>query len=252
MRFQIVAAFIALMAAPGAGAQSIAAQIAAGDREYSAMNAPLALALYEKAIASDSSNFEAQWKAARSAIDIGSYLPDASMRTAMYVKGERFARRAVSLRATDAEGHFSLARALGKMALSQSPRGRVRYGTEVRSEALECLKAQPRHAGCLHVMGMWNAEVMRLNGLARLVAKNILGGRVLGSATWKAAVSYMEEAVAIEPDRIVHWVDLGGVYRDVGDRRKARSAFETALALRLSDVNDPHYKAQARTDLSKL
>ena len=152
----------------------------------------------------------------------------------------------------EAAGHFSRARALGKTALTQSARGRIRYATEIRAQALECLRIDPRHPGCLHVMGMWNAEVMRLNSLTRMVAKNILGGRVFGSASWKEARRYMEASVEIEPERIVHRIDLGGVYLDVGEKAKAKTEFETVLRLPSTDVNDGVYKSQAKAALSRL
>jgi hypothetical protein len=125
----------------------------------------------------------------------------------------------------------------------------VRFATEIRSHALECLRLDPRHAGCLHVMGMWNAEVMRLNSVTRMVAKNLLGGRVFGTASWNEAVRYMLASVAAEPDRIVHRVDLAQIYADMGNAARARAEWETALRLKESDVNDPHYQAQARRAL---
>ena len=234
-----------------ASAQTVAEHVALGDRDYLARQAPSALTHYERAIAADPRNYEALWKASRSAIDIGSYASDASRRSAMYTSGEQYARRAVALNSQDAEGHFAVARALGKTALSRSPRGRVKYATEIRAQALECLKYSPKHPGCLHVMGMWNAEVMRLNSFTRVVAKNILGGRTFGAASWREAVRYMEAAVASEPDRIVHRTDLADVYDDVGEKAKARAERETALRLPVADVNDSVYQEQARRALSR-
>lgn len=235
-----------------AAAQTAAEHITMGDRDYVAMNARSALDHYEQAAKIDPSSYEAFWKASRSAIDIGSYGNDQARRTALFSSGEQYARRAVALNPGDAAGHFSMARALGKTALTQSARGRIRYATEIRSQALECLRIDSRHPGCLHVMGMWNAEVMRLNSLTRLVAKNILGGRVFGSASWKEAVRYMEASVAIEPERIVHRIDLGEVYLDVGDKAKAKAEFESVLRLPATDVNDGVYKSQARAALNRM
>jgi tetratricopeptide (TPR) repeat protein len=245
MRYLFAALIFCLGPATAATAQNAAEHIELGDRAYAAMDAPSALAHYEQSIASDPS-YEALWKASRSAIDIGSFAPDAARRDKLYASGEQYARRAIALNPQDDEGHFSLARALGKTALSQSPRGRIKYATEVRAEALECLKINPRHAGCLHVMGMWNAEVMRLSSLTRLIAKSLLGGGVFGTASWKEAVRYMEASVAAEPDRIVHRIDLAEVYDAMGDKDKARAERETALRLPILDVNDRYYKEQAR------
>ena len=247
MRYLFSALISCAVAVSAANAQTAAEQIAIADRDYVAMDAPSALANYEKAIAADPRSYEALWKASRSAIDIGSYAPDAARRNSLYASGEQYARRAIALDPQDDEGHFSLARALGKTALTQSPRGRVKYATDIRARALECLRINPKHAGCLHVMGMWNAEVMRLNSFTRMIAKNILGGRVFGAASWNEAVRYMEASVAAEPDRIVHHVDLASVYDEVGEKAKARAEREAALRLPITDVNDKHYKEQARS-----
>jgi len=92
---------------------------------------------------------------------------------------------------------------------------------------------------------MWNAEVMRLNGFTRMLAKNLLGGKVFDSANWADAKRYMEESVANEPNRIVHHLDLGGVYRDTGDKAKARAEWMTVMRLPNADYNDGKYKGEA-------
>src|SRR4051812_21250933 len=240
---------LTILATAVAGGQTAADHVALGDKEYVAMNAAAALQHYEEAIKIDPKNYPALWKASRSAVDLGSYERDDEKREAYFKTAEDDARKAVEVNPGDAEGHFNLARALGKNALSQGPRGRIKYAKDVRSEALECLRINPKQAGCLHVMGMWNAEVMRLNGFTRMLAKNFLGGKIFDSANWAEAKRYMEESVAAEPGRIVHHVDLAGVYRDTGDKAKARAEWQAAMKLPNADYNDRHYKAEADAGL---
>ena len=238
-----------LLVASVASAQTAADHIALGDKEYLAMNPSAALQHYEEAIKLDPKNYEALWKASRSDVHLGSYDRDDGKRETYFKNAEKYARDAVAANPADAEGHFNLARALGKNALTQSPKSRIKYAKEVRNQALECLKVDPKHAGCLHVMGMWNAEVMRLSGFTRMLAKNFLGGQIFDSANWNEAKRYMEESVAAEPDRIVHHVDLAGVYRDTGDKTKARAEWQAAMKLPNKDFNDRHYKAEADAGL---
>jgi tetratricopeptide (TPR) repeat protein len=131
-------------------------------------------------------------------------------------------------------------------------RERVKYAKDVRKEALLALAADPRHAGALHVLGVWNAEVMRLNGMERFFAKNVLGGKVFGTASWKDAISYMEQAVAADPQRLTHHLDLAKIYRDVGNKAKAREHFEIVVNGTATDFNDPAYKREAEAALKKL
>ena len=245
----VSAGMLLVAAAARAGAQSAADHVALGDKEYVAMHAPAALEHYEAALKEDPKNYDALWKASRSAVDLGEFEKDDAKRDDYFKRGELYARRAVEANPNDAEGHFNLARALGRNALTQSPRGRVKYASDVRNHALECLKLNPKHAGCLHVMGMWNAEIMRLNGFTRMIAKNFLGGKVFSSASWEEAKRYMEESVAADPERITHHVDLAGVYRDTGDKAKARAEWQAVMKLPNRDYNDRYYKGEADSGL---
>lgn len=231
--------------------QTVAEHLAAGDRDYAALKSASALTHYEAAVALDSTSAEALGKASRSTVDLGEQEKDPAKAKALFRRGEQYARRAVAANPRDAENQFHLARALGRTALSVGVKERVRYATEIRGIALEALKYDPNHAGALHVLGMWNAEVMRLNGVERFFAKNVLGGKVFSQASWADAVTYMEKAVAVDPVRLTHKLDLGKVYLDSGARDKARAMFEAVVAGEVTDVNDPAYKAEAAALLKK-
>lgn len=226
--------------------------IAAGDREYAAMRARAALADYAHAIALDSNDYDALYKASRSAVDLGEFESDKTVKAEDFATGLRYARRAVAVDSTGSLGHFAVARALGRQALAVSGKKRIQFAKEVRAEALAALRYDPHNAGALHVMGVWNAEVMRLSGIERFIARNLLGGGVLGTANWKDAARYLEEAVALEPKRIVHHLDLGKIYADMGDKAKAREQFEIVLATPPAEYNDPHYKQEADHQLARL
>jgi tetratricopeptide (TPR) repeat protein len=226
--------------------------IAAGDRAHTAMNAGGALAEYEQALAIDSVNYVALYKAAREAVDLGEFDSSAAARAAFYAKGLAYARRAVTADSVGADGHFHVARALGRQALSVGSKARIQYAKSVRAEALKALAIDSLHPGALHVMGVWNAEIMRLSGIQRFIARNLLGGGILGTASWREAVRYMERSVAVEPQRIVHHLDLARIYADVGDTAKAREQFDLVLSLPAADYNDPHYQKEARDRLARL
>jgi tetratricopeptide (TPR) repeat protein len=244
---------IALIATSSHAQDSVAANIARGDSAYAAFNVEAALGHYEAAIAADSSNADALGKASRTAVDLGESLADAARKKELFRKGERYARLAVAADSSSAEAWFHLARALGRTALSVGVRDRVKYAVEVRKCAQRSLALHPDHAGALHVLGMWNAEVKRLSGFELFFARRFLGGGVLGQANWKDAVRYMERDVEVDPDRLVHRVDLASVYADVGEKEKARATYESVIsATTRTDFNDPLYKKQADEGLKRF
>lgn len=252
-RLLTAAAVVILGALPvRAVAQGAAEHIALGDRAHAAMDAPAALQHYEAAIKAEPNNYEALWKATREAVDVGEFNPDAKERDRLYSQAELYARRAVDANSSDAEGHFHLSRALGRKALSLGKRDQVKYAGDVRSQALEALKLNPKHAGAEHVMGMWNYNVMKLSGVTRFMAKTFLGGKVFDSANWNDAQRYMEESVANEPSRLVHHLDLARVYVARGMKDKARAQYEATVNGTPTEYNDKHYQAEAAKELAEL
>ena len=231
-------------------AQTAAEHIVLGDRDHAAMNAAGALRHYQAAIQVDANNAEALWRASRESIDLGEF-NDAG-RDSLYQLGAQYARRAVQADAKSSMAHFALAKALGRRALSLGKRDRVKYAGEVRTEALEALRLDSLNAGALHVLGMWNAEIMRLSGIERFFAKNLLGGKTFGAANWNDARRFLERAVAIEPDRIVHRKDLGEVYADRGQKDRARETYQAALALKPIEPNDAQYRRQVERLLADV
>lgn len=242
----------AILAPRASFGQSATELVALGNQEHAAMRPVQALAHYEAAIALDSTLAEAVGNASRAAVDVGEQEKDATRRKELFRRGERYARRAVAANPRSAEYQFALARALGRTALSVGVRDRIKFATEIRGLALEALKLDPDHPGALHVMGVWNAEVMRLNGMERFFAKNLLGGKVFSQANWKDAVSYMERAVAVDPVRLTHKLDLAKVYLDRDDKVKAREQLEAVVNGAVTDYNDPVYKTEAIALLHKL
>jgi len=250
---------VAMLALPGLplsprplASQSVSELLSVGDRESVARRPAAALSNYERAVQAEPKSYVALWKAAREAVDLGEFETNIPTRTALYVRATDYARRAVAANAYDAEGHFQLSRAVGRTALAANPRDRVKYAVEVRETALKALQFQPRHPGALHVLGVWNAEVMRLNGILRSVAKAFLGGQVLSSASWAEAIRYLELAVAVEPNRLVHHLDLARIFRDAGRPNEARAAYQAALRAPLQDANDDRYRQSADDELKKL
>lgn len=243
---------VAIAAGPQAGAQTASERIAQGDRAYAGLQAKAALDQYRLALSIEPKNYEALCKASRVEVDLAEGMEGGAMHDSLQANAQRHADTAIAVNSRNAEGHFALARALGRKALSLGTMDRIRYAKRIRLEALEALRYDSLHAGALHVMGSWNAEVMRVNALERAFAKRFLGAQVFAEASWESAQRYMEKAVRIDPDQLVHHLDLGSIYADRGDKAGAREQFLLVIRAPVRLFNDPLYKKKAAERLKKL
>lgn len=255
MRTASSLALLCLAAPLAAAAQTEAADMARGNAARTALDMPAALAAYEAAIAADSMNAQAYWKASLTLIDMGKLTPDSvpsPHRDSLYDQSEVLAQRAVTLAPKDPDAWFVLANAIGRAALTKSKKERVRRAVEIYNDALTAIGLDQRHDGAYHVLGRWNAEIMRLPSTQRFFARSFMGGGVFSQASWDNAQKYMERAVQLNPDWIYHRLDLGLVYYDRGNYAAAREQFDAIATLPIADVGDPMYKKDASAMLAKM
>lgn len=255
MRIAGLVVALSVIAGAPLGAQTVAEHVSAGVAAREARDPAGALRHFQAALTQDSMNYQANWEATLALIDLGKATPDevkSASRDSLYALAEVYARRAVAANPNDAEGHFVLANAVGRASLTKSKKERINRAAEIRNEALRAIQLNPRHDGAYHVLGRWNAEIMRLSGPTRFLAKNFLGADIFNQASWDGAVSNMEKAVELNPRRIYHRLDLAEVYVDRGRYSDARTQLQRVALLPVADALDPTYKQQAAELLKKI
>ena len=257
--FRRLSCLIGVLMGPGWAlpiqAQGAAGLLGHGVPSVEALDPWGALRRLDPILAADSTDVEANWRASLALVDIGKQTPEnvkSPTRDSLYLLAERYARRAVALAPEDANAHFSLAMAVGMVALTKSKREQVRYAVEVWTEAVRTLELAPQHDGALHILGRWHAEIKRLSNIEEFFAKRFLGARVFNEASWAEAVRDLEMAVAIRPDYIYHRLDLGEIYVDVKRYADARAQFEAIPGLPTLDLLDPEYRRQAARSLARI
>lgn len=225
-----------------AGAQDVAAIIAEGERARAALDGEAALAAFTQGVTLAPTSYALLWRASREAGELGESAPAGARRDTLYARAVRWARGAVAAEPSGADGHAMLAVALGRSALALGVRERVRLATEVREAALAALRIDSDHAAALHVLGAWHAEIMRLPGVARFTARTFLGGRVFESASWAEAQRLLERAVATDPGRITHRLDLARIYRDTRQPDRVRATCTAVATMPVVEYHDARYK----------
>jgi len=247
---------VCLLALPTPGvAQNARAHVALGTAAAQVHDLPTALAHFDAALALDSASYEANWRAALVLLDEGARVPDKAKspeRDSLYARAERLARHAIAADSLGAEGHFALAAALGREALTMGNHDRIKRAAVIREEALRAVALDPRHDGAWHILGAWNAEIMRLSGLSRFFAKQFLGAGIFGRASWTEATEDMERAVALDPGRLYHRLELARIYADRKRYADARAELERLAALPDREIMDSVYRREGAALARKL
>jgi tetratricopeptide (TPR) repeat protein len=233
---------------PLAAAQSVADHVAMGVAAVEAHDLRTGLAHYKAGLALDPADYDANWRAAFALLDEGELIPDSvrgSERDSLYARAEVLARRAVAADSMGSEGHFAVAATVGRAALTMGRKERIRRAKIVREEALRTLALDPAHDGAYHVLGRWNAEIMRLSGFSRFFAKRFLGAGIFGQASWERAIGNLQKAVELDPGRIHHRLELARVYADRKRYQEARDQLERISSLPDRELLDPLYRERA-------
>lgn len=236
--------------------QTAADHVAMGVAELTEKFDPrAALVHYEEALAIDSLDPTANWRAAQALVDIGKQTPDSLKspeRDSLYARAERLARRSVEVDSMSAKAHFILAAAIGRASLTKSKKERVKRAAEIRAQALRSIELNPKEDGAYHVLGRWNAEIMRLSGLTRFFAKSFLGGAIFNEASWQGAFDNMNKAIEYRPEWIYHHLDLAAILIDRERYTEAREQLKLVVELPVADAMDPRYKQDAQLYLSQI
>jgi tetratricopeptide (TPR) repeat protein len=238
---------LTVLASPLSG-QGAADHVAMGIAAAEVRDPRIALQHYQAALDQDSMNYDANWRGAMMLLTLGEQLPQRTKnpeRDSLYALAERYAGRAVASNPSGADGHFALAAAMGQASLTMGKKERIRRASLVRRSALRALAIEPKHDGAHHILGRWNAEIMRTSGLSRFFAKKFLGAGVFNQASWERAIYHMEKAAELDPGRIYHQLELARIYADRKRYSDAEERLERVDSLPEREVMDSVYKSEA-------
>jgi tetratricopeptide (TPR) repeat protein len=203
-----------------------------------------AISYFDSVSITDSTSCEAFWKLAMSLNFVGELVPK-DEQLAYFERGEIAARRAIALDSTEAEGHFQLARSLGKIALFKGVFKSIGLAKQVKKEAEIVLELNPNHDGAYHILGRWNREVAQK-------PKFLRAPMGLGSADKAVGLEMFQKAIELRPNFIHHHLEYGISLLDKKRKDEAREQFQICLELEAHGPLDAKYQKEAKEYLAQL
>ena len=161
-----------------------------------------------------------------------------------------YAHRAAAIAPRDSEAQLSPAISYGKMLPLMGTKEQMQASREIKDCADKALKLDPQNDLAWHIAGRWNRILAEVSPVKRTLASIFY--EKLPEASTEEAVKCFNKAIAINPHRLMHYIELGRAYAQAGQKEEACKALETGLAMPVVEKDDPDFKKHGRETLAKV
>jgi tetratricopeptide (TPR) repeat protein len=161
-----------------------------------------------------------------------------------------FASRAATLAPNNAEAQLSPAISLGKMLPFMSSKDQFDASPRIKAAADRTLVLDPTNDNAWHILGRWNRVLANVSAVKRVMAKALYGE--LPVTTNEAAEKCLLQAIEINPNRLMHYIELGRIYAQMGRKEEARKYIQKGMAMPDKEKDDPEMKEIGKQILQKL
>jgi tetratricopeptide (TPR) repeat protein len=161
-----------------------------------------------------------------------------------------YAQKAATLAPENAEAQLSVAISYGKMLPFMDTKSQFQASPRIKTYAEKAIRLDPDNDLAWHVLGRWHRTLSDVNMLKRTVASFMYGQ--LPKTTTEKAVSCFEKALEINPRRLMHYIELGRAYAQMGKTEEARRLIEKGLSMPSTEKDDPETKRRGQDTLAKL
>lgn len=161
-----------------------------------------------------------------------------------------YSNRAASLGPNDSDAQIAIGITCGKMLPLQGTKEQLEASSRIKASAEKAIKVDPLNDTAWYVLGRWHKAVTEVSAFKRTMGGLIYGK--LPTSTYEAAASCFEKAIAINPTRLMHYIELGRTYAQSGKMEEARRYLTKGLAMPDLEKDDPETKKRGKETLAKL
>ncbi len=161
-----------------------------------------------------------------------------------------YAKRAAALAPNNSEAQLSPAITYGKMLPYEGKAEQVAASPLIKAAADLALKLDPRNDTAWHVLGRWHQSLANISSVRRTIGEIMYGKLPVG--TNAESVDCFNKAIALNPGRLRHHIELGITYAQMGNNADARKCLEKGLKMPNKEKDDFELKEVGKESLAKL
>jgi tetratricopeptide (TPR) repeat protein len=239
-----------LLSGPAFGTESADQLIEQGDTFYAKLEAANSLKFYLPAEKLEPNNVRLLVRISREyrhlMFDTATPMEKVSLGSAALT----YARRAVTLAPDDPEAQLAVAISYGKLQPFEGNRQKLDAARIIKDAVDRVIRLDPRSDLGWHVLGRWHMAFAEVSPTKRALALLTYGK--LPDSTYEDAARCFEKAIELNPNRLMHYIELGRAYAHMGRTDDARSLITTGLGMRETEKDDPETKRLGRELLASL
>ena len=246
----LLAAAALAFASTGLGADSAEELIRKGDVFYVKLQPAEALKFYLPAEKLDPNNARLLVRIARQYRHLMSDAPKREDKVQLGSTAVAYAQRAVALAPNDPEAQLAVAISCGKLLPLQGSKEQFANSRVIKAAADRVIALDPGNDLGWQVLGRWYFNVSDVSTVKRALAQVVYGK--LPVAKYEDAAGCFEKAIELNPNRLMHYIELGRTYAAMDRDADARKFINKGLALPDTEKDDPETKERGRQLLKTL
>lgn len=161
-----------------------------------------------------------------------------------------YAQRAVSIAPNDPDTQLAVAISYGKLLPYVCTKDQIADSRLIKSAVDKVITLDASNDLAWQVLGRWYLALADVSGVKRALAQVAYGK--LPPAKYEDAVRCFEKAIELNPNRLMHYIELGRTYVQMGRFDEAKRFISKGLAMPNTEKDDPETKDLGRQLLAKL
>jgi tetratricopeptide (TPR) repeat protein len=162
----------------------------------------------------------------------------------------QYGKKAAAVGPNNSDAQLSCAISYGKMLPLMPKKEQVACSKYVKEGAEKAIRLDSHNDLAWHVLGKWHRVVSGTGSVTRALAAMIY--EKLPPASIEESVNCLEKAVKLNPNRLMHYIELGRAYAQEGRTDEAKRCLKKGLSMPCVDKDDADVKAAGKEALAAI